>query len=82
MQWKTSMQVKKYSVPWWVYVPADFDTKRKSPLWHECAEKGLKTGLLWSIADLGSPVLLYEVMRFAAIREWQLTLLGWLKSNN
>jgi hypothetical protein len=25
-----------------LYVPADFDTKRKNPLQHECAEKGLK----------------------------------------
>ncbi len=25
-----------------IYVPTDFDTKRKSPLLHNCAEKGLK----------------------------------------
>jgi len=26
----------------WIYVPTDFDTKRESPLRHNCAEKGLK----------------------------------------
>lgn len=45
-----------------VYVRADFDTKRKSPLQHKCAEKGLKQGLSRSIADFGSPVFLYEVV--------------------
>ena len=42
-----------------LYVNADFDTIEKALFSRKTAEKGAKTGLPWSIADFGSPVLLY-----------------------
>jgi len=46
------------------------------------AEKGAKTGLPWSIADFGSPVLLYGIVGAAVSVGWQLTLQKRRRGNN
>ena len=49
----------------WVYINADFDTIEKALPSRKMAEKGAETGLLWPIADFGSPVLLYGIVGVA-----------------
>ena len=48
-----------------VYVNAVFDTIEKALSSRKMAKKGAETGLLWSIADFGSPVLLYGIVGVA-----------------
>lgn len=48
----------------WIYVPTVLDTKKMPSFGTEIPKKGIKQGLSRSIADFGSPYLLYGIVTY------------------